>query len=71
MTYDRGHLSVYFKEEEVLRDLQTLIEKDLKGQVSVSSLICEIMKHIVPQLRDAAKEGKRTGIKVTATLDLT
>lgn len=64
MTYERGHLSIYFKEEEVLDDLQGLVEKDLDNKVSVSSVVCEILKGALPQLRESIKKGKRVKVKL-------
>ena len=69
MSFERGHLSIYFKDPAVLSDLQALAEKDLGGKTSVSSIVCDIVGAVLPQMREHVKKGKKN-FKVTVNLDL-
>jgi hypothetical protein len=70
MTINRGHQSIYFKDPEVHKGLEKLSEKDLKGEVSVSAIVCEVMGKALPSLIKAVKGGKRQGIQVSVVIDL-
>lgn len=70
MTVGRGHQSIYFKDPQVIQDLEDLSGKDLDGKVSVSSVVCEVMKKALPEITKQVKKGKRTGIQISITVDL-
>lgn len=70
MTVNRGHQSIYFKDPAVHKSLEDLSETSLKGEVSVSAIVCEVMGKALPSLVKAVKSGKRRGIKVSLVIDL-
>lgn len=70
MTVERGHQSVYFKDPQVLKDLDELSEKDLAGKVSISAIVNEVIGKALPDIVRAVRKGKRTGIAVSITVDL-
>lgn len=70
MTTGRGHQSIYFKDPAVLETLEHLSEKDLGGEVSVSSIVCEVMGKVVPELVKAVKKGKRRDIPISVSINL-
>lgn len=70
MTVNRGHQSIYFKDPIVHQKLEDLSESGLKGEVSVSAIVCEVMGKALPALIKAVKSGKRQGIKVSVIIDL-
>lgn len=70
MTVERGHQSIYFRDTQVLKDLEEMTEKDLGDKVSVSAVVCEVLKQALPDIRRQVKAGKRQGIKVSFTVDI-
>lgn len=67
MSTGRGHQSIYFKDPEVLEALETLSKQ---CDVSVSTIVCEVMGKVVPEVSKSVKKGKRRDISVSVVIDL-
>lgn len=70
MSAERGHQSIYFKDPQVLKDLEQLSEDDLKGEVSISAIVCEVIGKALPDLIKHVKKGKRRDLELRITVNL-
>jgi len=67
MSRERGFLSIYFKDEGVLKDLDQVMKERLPGQ-SVSSFVCGVMGQVLDQIKSAP--AKRKTLKATVLIKL-
>jgi len=67
MSTGRGHQSIYFKDPEVLENLEKLSEKT---GASVSTIVNEVMGKALPDLTKSVNKGKKQTISVSFTVDL-
>lgn len=65
---ERGFRSVYFRDGNLLKELEELLEKDLGGKEPLSHVVCQILGGAVPQIRVQAKKGVKK-FKVEFTLE--
>lgn len=59
MTIERGHQSIYFRDPDVIKQLEVLTEKDLRGDVSISAVVSTVIGAALPELTRQIKKGKR------------
>ena len=67
MSRQRGFLSIYFKDKEVLDDLEKVMRERLPNR-STSSVICNIVGQVLKQIKQTPKDQKTLKARVDIIL---